>query len=202
LIDSIPFIVETFQHTFVEVLGITRQESDIRSWIGQSLRECYEREYPDRAAELFEAYIAYNEAAQRQRIVGFPGVRGLVEALIAAGAKVAVATSKRLVGAQIGLELAQIDDLIATVITHDDTARHKPFPDPLLMACDQLGVDPADSVYVGDAVVDILAGQAAGMSQIGVNWGASQAGELLAAEPTAVVDSIGQLQSRLIRQAV
>ena len=79
----------------------------------------------------------------------------------------------------------------------DDTATHKPSPEPLLHALNQMGADAADAVYVGDAIVDMQAARAAGVRGIGVTWGAASAEELRAAEPTAVVHSVGELQTLL-----
>jgi len=52
----------------------------------------------------------------------------------------------------------------AGVVVCGDTVRErKPHPLPLLHAAARLGVEPAASVYVGDAERDVLAAQAAGM---------------------------------------
>ena len=87
---------------------------------------------------------------------------------------------------------------VEILASQDDTARHKPHPDPLLLAADRLGVEPTDCVYVGDAVVDLQAGQAAGMSTIGVTWGAGLRSELVGAGPTEVVDDIAGLRQTLL----
>jgi phosphoglycolate phosphatase len=50
-----------------------------------------------------------------------------------------------------------------TIVCGDTLAERKPHPRPLLHAAAQLGVDPAASVYVGDAQGDVLAAKAAGM---------------------------------------
>ncbi len=49
------------------------------------------------------------------------------------------------------------------VISGDTLAVKKPDPAPLLYACQQLAVDPANVLYVGDAQRDIEAGKRAGM---------------------------------------
>ena len=64
----------------------------------------------------------------------------------------------------------------------EDTQAHKPDPAPLLFAVRQLageqgpavgaGVGAGQAAYVGDAHVDVLAAKAAGMTAIGVTWGA------------------------------
>ena len=47
----------------------------------------------------------------------------------------------------------------------------KPAPDPLLLACHQLGLTPAECVYVGDDRRDMDAGRAAGMPVLAAAWG-------------------------------
>ena len=51
-------------------------------------------------------------------------------------------------------------------VAYQDTVNHKPHPDPLLLACKKLGVNPDEAVYVGDAQSDIIAAKAAGMKVI------------------------------------
>ena len=61
--------------------------------------------------------------------------------------------------------------LFDTVVGGDETERHKPDPEPLLLAAERIGADPAETVYVGDSPFDVRAAKAAGMHAIGVTWG-------------------------------
>lgn len=56
-----------------------------------------------------------------------------------------------------------LDVRAASVVSGDDAPQPKPSPATLLMACQQIGVQPAQCLYVGDAERDIEAGRAAGM---------------------------------------
>lgn len=47
----------------------------------------------------------------------------------------------------------------------------KPDPEALLLACESLGCEPTNSVYLGDHARDILAGRNADMATIAVAWG-------------------------------
>ncbi|CAN5418327.1 phosphoglycolate phosphatase [soil metagenome] len=62
---------------------------------------------------------------------------------------------------------------IAVVVSGDTTPHAKPHAAPLLHAAKVIGIDPALCVYVGDDERDILAGRAAGMRTIAVDWGYS-----------------------------
>lgn len=53
-----------------------------------------------------------------------------------------------------------------TVVGYEDTERHKPHPDPLLFAAEQLAVVPNVCVYIGDVGNDMIAARAAGMKGV------------------------------------
>jgi 2-phosphoglycolate phosphatase len=57
------------------------------------------------------------------------------------------------------------------VVSGDTTPHPKPHPAPLLYACEQIGVNPNECIYIGDAERDIIAGKAAGMATIGALFG-------------------------------
>lgn len=60
------------------------------------------------------------------------------------------------------------------------TVRHtKPFPDPVLWASRQMGIQAAECVMVGDTTVDIISGKAAGAQAVGVLCGYGMENELL-----------------------
>lgn len=114
----------------------------------------------------------------------FPGAVQSLRKLRSSGFAVGLVTSKRRWAVaeelrQLGL-LADFD----TVVCLEDTERHKPNPEPLVLARERLGGGPA--VYVGDAPTDIRAAQAAGMPSIGASWGWCGAEELTAAGADAV----------------
>jgi phosphoglycolate phosphatase len=63
------------------------------------------------------------------------------------------------------------------VVAGDTTPHSKPHPAPLLEAARQVGVDPAQCLYVGDDVRDVQAGRAAGMATAVAAWGYLGIGE-------------------------
>jgi len=75
-----------------------------------------------------------------------------------------------------------------TIITYEETERHKPHPDPLLLAAQRLGLEPAACWYVGDSTHDMEAARAAGMHAVGAAWG-PYGHDLLAPLADVVVDA-------------
>ena len=57
------------------------------------------------------------------------------------------------------------------IVTAEETERHKPDPDPILLALERLRVGPDAAIYVGDSPYDILAARAAGVASGGGDVG-------------------------------
>jgi len=101
----------------------------------------------------------------------FDGMAPLLEALEAAAIPWGIVTNKQ---ARYTLPLVaalELDQRACCIVSGDTTARAKPAPDPLLFACRTAGLEPAQTVYVGDDLRDIVAGRAAGMPTVATAWG-------------------------------
>ena len=72
-------------------------------------------------------------------------------------------------------DLQALEKYFQTIICFDDTTKHKPDPEPLSVACKNLGINPNEAVYVGDQETDIIAGKAAGM--VTIFYGENPTGE-------------------------
>ncbi len=59
----------------------------------------------------------------------------------------------------------------ACLISGDTYASAKPHPEPLLKACEIIGVSPAQCLYLGDDIRDMQVANAAGMRGIIANYG-------------------------------
>jgi HAD superfamily hydrolase (TIGR01509 family) len=59
----------------------------------------------------------------------------------------------------------------ACVVSGDTLSKRKPDPEPLWYACEQMGVAPQHSLYVGDAERDIQAGKQAGLVALVAGFG-------------------------------
>ena len=59
-----------------------------------------------------------------------------------------------------------LKDYFQVAVSYEDTEKHKPDPDPLLLVAKKLEVKPEEAVYIGDVETDIKAARAAGMKII------------------------------------
>jgi HAD superfamily hydrolase (TIGR01509 family) len=96
-----------------------------------------------------------------------PGAESLLDDLQANGVPCALVSSspRNLVDAV----LASVGGAhFTTTIAGDEVARTKPFPDPYLLACSRLGVEPARAVVLEDSPVGVAAAEAAGCFVVAV----------------------------------
>jgi pyrophosphatase PpaX len=198
LADTINLIVESYQHAFRTVLGRQEDPDVIRSWIGRPLIGAFRDHSPEHADELYSTYLQWNADNTERLIRTYDGVIDVVGALRAAGVHVGIATSKRRESAQQAMDILGISPHVDVLVAMEDTDRHKPDPTPLLLALERMGRGSNGAVYVGDAVVDVLAGKAAGMDTLAVTWGAGLPETLHAVRPTAVASDATELRSAFL----
>lgn len=200
--DTIPLILASYRHAFEAVVGQVPPEAELRSWIGQPLIRTFRAGWPAQADELFATYVAWNRAHTAELIRRYEGVTEVLADLAAAGVRVAVATSKMRDIAATCTELIGAAPYLSALVGLEDTSEHKPDPAPLLEALARVGGTPAGATYVGDAVVDVLAAQAAGMASVAVTWGAETREALAAAGPDHLVDTADELRAVLLGDGV
>jgi len=193
LIDSIDHIVDCWQYTVRTCLGREIAREEVLPTIGRHLLTCFEEIAPGRSEELYQVYRDYEYAAHDERIHLVPGTHETLDGLKSLGVGLGLVTSKGLEVANRGLGLFDLGGYFDTLVTREDTERHKPYPDPLLLGARRLGAPPERTIYVGDSSVDVLAGKAAGMVTAWVAWGADKPGSVDGVEPDYVLTDMSEV---------
>jgi pyrophosphatase PpaX len=189
LIDSGPIILASMQHAVRTVLGREIPVEELGTTIGgQGIVAQMTAIDADHADELLDVYKEHNDGLH-ETLEAFDELLELLPGLRAEGRKLGIVTAKR--HRTVDLALARFPALASSfdvVVAHEDTDRHKPEPDPVLLAVEKLGGSPEEAAYVGDSPFDIGAAKAAGVFAIAVGWGGIHPDErLLAQEPDAFV---------------
>ncbi|MFL5965696.1 MAG: HAD family hydrolase [Gaiellaceae bacterium] len=194
VIDSGAIILASMRHAAEKVLGSAPPDAELMAAVGGPGLEAQMRALaPDHVDELVRVYRAHNEPLHDE-LSCCTGVDEVLVRLKEEGRTLGIVTAKRRATAELAFARVPLGHLFETVVGGDETARHKPDPDPLLLAAERLGVDPADCAYVGDSPFDIRAAHAAGMHAVAVTWGGIHARELLEREaPDAIVDNATEL---------
>jgi pyrophosphatase PpaX len=199
LVDSGAMILASFQHATRTVLSREIPEHELLSAVGgPGLREQMEAIDPGRVEELIEVYSAHN-AALHDELEPCAGILDALDELCAQGRRLAVVTAKRRTTLALAFEvLPELRRFFDVTVGAEDTTRHKPNPEPLLLAIERLHASPDDAVYVGDSPFDVQAAKAAGAGAIAVTWGRIHSRERLEREqPDAIVDTVEELLAAL-----
>jgi len=172
LVDTLPLVLQAFNELLAPH-GIVFTEEDQRRFNGMKVSEAirlWEQEYGVRLDE--EAFLTGWEEREAQLFAAHHAVdarlTALLEALHAAGARLAVATSSRRSRTDRILGLVGYARFFPVVVTGDDIAAGKPAPDLYLAAAARLGVVPARCVVIEDAPKGIAAAKAAGETAVGL----------------------------------
>ncbi len=144
----------------------------------------------DLGATLVSEMLELMHGLVRQAVDARPGAVELLARLTDLdGVSLALASNSPRYLVDDALATAGMAEVFAVIVTSDDVAHAKPAPDIYLLACERLGVDPADAIALEDSASGIAAAKAAGLTVIGV----PQFAETDASAADRVIDSLEEL---------
>jgi HAD superfamily hydrolase (TIGR01509 family) len=136
----------------------------------------------------------------RQKLALIPGTEETLKNIHRSEIKIGLVTStpaSYMPEKLIPFQEAGVDDVFEVILTADDVPEKKPAAEPLIECMQILGVSAANSVYVGDARVDIIAGKAAGTHTIGVLSGFDNYEALQRYGADAILSSVADLNDAI-----
>jgi pyrophosphatase PpaX len=198
VVDSGGIILASMRHATREVLGRDFGDAELMQAVGgPGLEAQMEVFAPERVEELVRVYRAHNEPLHDE-LEACAGMEDVLLRLHAQGHRLGVVTAKRRSTVELAFARVPIAHLFETVVGGDETQKHKPDPEPLLLAAKRMNARPDETAYVGDSPFDIRAAKAAGMHAIAVTWGRIHDRERLEREePDAIVDTAEELLEHL-----
>ena len=199
LVDSQRTIIDAMKSSFMH-LGIPSPTNDaIRRVVGLSLHESVVRLHPGgTGVEHEELVTGYRAAFSEMRRAPdheeplYPGVVEILNHIEREGILAGVATGKSLPGLRATLARHAIQDQFVTLQTADQNPG-KPHPAMVQRAMAEAGVEPQNTIVVGDTTYDIEMGLAAEAYAVGVSWGYHPVDELHAVGAHAVIDEFQEL---------
>jgi phosphoglycolate phosphatase len=210
LVDSVPDLAYCVD-VMMERLGRPPYgEAAVRNWVGNGVERLVRRALvgqligePSEAdfARAYPIFLDLYAENTSKRSVLYPGVREGMDWMAAAGYRLGCVTNK---AAQFTLPLLTdlgVIDRFGIVVSGDTLPQKKPDPAPLLHAAAHFGVDPTQSLMVGDSVSDVKAARAAGFQIICMSYGYNHGEDIRLAKPDAVIDSMVELQGLLAATA-
>lgn len=185
ILDSIDLLLQSMEFAFA---GRARRPTRAQwtAGIGTPLRTQL-AEWCDSEAEV-DALVAQYRVYQNEHLERltslYPDVRHTIEWVRAAGHRTGVVTSKGRGMTDRSLTHVGLTDLFDTIVTYEETTRHKPHAEPVQLALSRLGIPPDRAIFVGDSSHDMESGRAAGVRTAAAEWGPFSREQLEPANPT------------------
>ena len=171
VMDTTEVIVNSWQHTFKTLEGKERPLSEIYVTFGEPLPITMAKFFPEHPVEdCIEIYRSYHYNNFGDLIKVFPGMKELMVELREEGYTLALVTSRLLRTTMQGLDAYDLKKYFDTILTCEDTDKHKPDPAPIDITLKRLGKKPDNAIMIGDTMFDILCAKNAGVKSVLVDW--------------------------------
>ena len=201
MVDTNKLIVDSWNHMYREYCGGTLSEDDVKWTFGIPLRDGIDEVMKRKGHSgfdldaLVQSYRSYQTQERLEQAAPFEGIAEVLKEMKARGALLGIVTSRQGRSFETGMRRFGFWELFDYMVTAESTSVHKPDPEPALLCCRGLGIDPADAVMVGDSVFDLQCGNNAGCSSCFVTWSFATSVEKAKAEgaPTFIVDTPAEL---------
>ncbi|OPA76337.1 pyrophosphatase PpaX [Paenibacillus selenitireducens] len=194
IVDTNELIIETFMHILKDHVPPTFTREHIIPSMGQPL-EHQIRQFTGRedVTSFVAAYREYNRERHDELVREFPHVREVIETLHNHGIKLGVVTTKIRETTERALQMFGLYPYMGMIVTVDDVKNPKPHPEPVLMAIEKMGANPATTLMVGDSPADIQSANAAGVASVAVSWSLKGEAALAPYEPKHVIHDMRDL---------
>ncbi|MEF2552885.1 phosphoglycolate phosphatase [Aurantimonas sp. A2-1-M11] len=202
LVDSAPDIHAALNETLASYGEPPFTLEAVTRMVGRGVPTLIDRAYeglgktldPAERDRVVTRFLAIYEPRATELTTLTAGASEATRALVDAGTPIGVVTNKPEAATREILTHFGLSDLMQVVVGGDAGPPKKPEPGLLLLACERLGLDAGDVVFVGDSENDVAAAQAAGMAVVVLRGGyTSIAAEDLGAG--AVVDRLDAVPS-------
>lgn len=168
LADSLNILLEEYQKPPLPI-------NLIRPWAGRGSKGLLELGFgvcePENFKFLQKRYLEIYLENVSKKTIFYPGFDRVLYALQERNYVWGIVTNKPLFLTQPLLSSMKFSPTPHCIVSGDMCAKPKPAPDPLFFACEMLGVEPTECLFVGDCEYDAVAAQKAGMTMILARYG-------------------------------
>jgi phosphoglycolate phosphatase len=194
LIDAYPAITRSFNFA-MKRFGYPRQTRLVIrravGWGDTHLLRFFVK--PRDVRRVLETYRRDHKTSLVRYSKVFPGVIRLLAGLKAKGYKLAVASNRPTRFSLILIRHLRLKPYFDYVLCADKLKAGKPHPEILRQIMAKFSLNPADTLYVGDMVIDAQAGRRAKVKTVIVTTGSSSLSEIKAEKPWKIIKKIKTL---------
>jgi len=209
LIDSVPDMRHAINRLLAAFERRPLAAEEVREMVGDGAAELVRRAFvttgtslaPEHQGAAFERYVDFYAERPASLTTFYPGVPETLEALAAAGHRLALCTNKPERVMRPLLDILGLSGRFEVVLGAGVVAARKPDPAPVRWVLERLEVAPAQALMVGDSRNDVLSGRAAGLPVVAVSYGYAR---MPVADLGAdiVIDQFSELPAALARLAL
>lgn len=169
-------------------------EDDLNSFIGPSLVHSFGRFFDeDLIEDLITEYRTINHELHVPMVKPIDHAIEVLETLKEQGYTLGLVSNKARGALEVGLQQWNMNLYFDVILGVDEFETPKPDPKGINDALELLGAQRANSIYVGDAVSDIVAGQRAGSFTIGFVFDKMREQALVEAGPNRVIHDLREI---------
>ena len=198
LCDTQRNIVSTLKATIKKLNLPTKTDEECISIIGLPLNECFRQLFPNldditiqKCADTYRKIFA--ETLANIKPSPFPHVISTIKLLKQHGYILTIASSRSHASLVELTQTMGIYDDFELLLGADDVDKAKPDPYPVLKTLKMTGFTPQQALIVGDMPVDILMGNRAGATTIGVTYGNGSVSILKEAGANHIINSFNEI---------
>lgn len=171
IMDTNEVIINSWQHTFRSLKGKEADVNMLLGTFGEPLEISIDKMLPEFSRDdAMRIYREYQYCNFKGLISLFPGVVEVLRELKEKDIKTAIVTSRLRRTTMEGIEKFDLHDFFDTVVTMEDTKKHKPDAEPAFEALRRLDIEAERAIMVGDSKFDIMCAQNAGVKSVLVDW--------------------------------
>lgn len=175
LIDSAPDLLATLNDLLQEYNRPTCSVTDFRQYVSYGstklLSMGFGNDFPIDFQSLRQKYLARYQTQNTVDTQFFPDIEVLLEQIEANDTPWGIITNKPTEATLPIVKHLALDKRAAAIVCGDTLPVAKPDPSPIILACEMIGVEPENCVYIGDCDRDIEAGKNANMATIACEYG-------------------------------
>ncbi len=196
LLDTIPDLASACNSMRVD-LGLPELPVEtIATFVGKGSENLVKRALtdlpnpPENQSQALESFYYHYHLCNGRHSRLYPGVLEGLDDFQSQGVRLAVVTNKPEQFARPLLEKTGLAHYFELIVGGDTCPRKKPDPMPFLHACEQMQIDPAQTLVVGDSVNDAQAARAAGIPVLLVPYGYNEGLDVQSLDSDGIVASI------------
>ena len=204
LLDTLDDLTDSMNYLLGKHNFPLRTREEIRNFVGNGVRKLVERAVPSeyKADEEFidkfyNDFSLYYNSHSDIKTSPYPGTLDMLDKLLRSGFDIAIVSNK-IDSAVKDLSMKFFGERIKSAIGEKPSIRHKPEPDMVFMAMEEMDADKENSIYIGDSEVDIQTAKNSGIPCISVLWGFKDREFLEMSGASILVDSMESLGEKLI----